>query len=371
MMARGGIGGRSGPALEGESFNGGSASGRPAPPWYDVTWNPTAGCSPAGPGCDNCTALHTVAQLARMGGKGGARYTGLTISGRVGAQWTGAVRVREDVLSWPLLQRRRRRILVDSLSELFHENLAQDAIDAVHAVMAIADWHGFIVLTRRAEEMRAYYADPRTPGRIAAQIERFAAMAHPPRGASARARSAAHLAGSGGALDIWPLPNLWLGVAVENQDYSGRIAQLLRTPAALRWVCFEPLLGPVRPDLIATGEDSYLDALAGARFYLDGRGRRAITGEPALDPLDWVVAGGEIGAAARPANPDWVRYLRDRCNATGVPFYFKQWGEWAPAPEPDDPQRMVRSGRRMTGRLIEGRAWDETPTRWRRHTRSR
>jgi protein gp37 len=261
--------------------------------------------------------------------------------------------------------------LVDSLSELFHENLAQDAIDTVHAVMAVADWHGFIVLTRRAEEMHAYYADPRTPGRIAAHIERFAAMAHPPPGPSLRARGAARPAGPGGVLDTWPLPNLWLGVAVEDQDHAGRIGQLLNTPASLRWVCFEPLLGPVRPDLIAAGDDGYLDALAGVRFYLGERGRRGIAGEAPLRPLDWVVAGGEIGAAARPANPDWVRDLRDRCNAAGVPFFFKQWGEWAPAPEPGDPHRVVHSNRRTTGRLIDGRAWDETPARWRaRPTRS-
>ena len=364
MMARGGLGGRGGPAPEGESFTAGSAPGRPAPPWYDVTWNPMAGCSPVGPGCDNCTALHTVAQLARMGGKGGARYSGLTMPGRVGPQWTGTLRVRADLLTWPLLQRRRRRILVNSLSELFHEDLDQDAIDEVHAVMAIADWHGFIVLTRRAEEMRAYYADPRTPARIAAQIERFAAIAQPPPGSPSRARGAAGL-GPGGALDTWPLPNLWLGVAVEDQDCAGRIGELLHTPASLRWACFEPLLGPVRPDLIALGEDGYLDALGGARFYLDERGRRTVPGQPALRPLDWVVAGGEIGAAARPANPDWVRDLRDRCNAAGVPFYFKQWGEWAPAQEPADGQRVVRVGRRATGRLIDGRAWDETPSRWR------
>lgn len=365
-MARSGSAGRVGEAPEGDIPSVGSAPARPAAPaWYDVTWNPTAGCSPVGPGCDNCAALHTVVQLARMGGKGGARYTGLTIPGRTGPQWTGALRVRADVLTWPLLQRRRRRILVDSLSELFHENLAYDTIDTVHAVIAIADWHRFIVLTRRAAEMRAYYTDARTPGRIAAQIERFAAAVRPPPGAP-RAHGAAAAAGRpGGALDSWPLPNLWLGVAVEDQDRAGRIGQLLRTPASLRWVCFEPLLGPVRPDLIALGEEGYVDALRGVRFYLDGRGRRVAANEPALHPLDWVVAGGEVGAAARPTSLDWARGLSDRCSAAGVPFFFKQWGEWAPAPLPNDPQRVVRGGRRTTGRLIDGRAWDEMPARWR------
>jgi len=286
------------------------------PAWYDVTWNPTAGCSPVSPGCDHCEALRTVAQLARMGGKGGARYAGLTAIGRAGPQWIGEVRVRDDVLAWPLVQRKGRRILVNSLSDLFHEKLATDAIDVVHAVMTIAHWHRFLMLTRRAERMRGYYADPQTPQRIAAQIEQLAATVLPALGSSARGRassaSAGHAAsvgarsnwaagvaravrseaGSGSGdpgaagLDPWPLPNLWPGVAVEDQDHAGRIGELLQTPASLRWVCFEPLLGPVRPDLVPVGDDGYVDALGGGRFDLDGRGRRLAIVGPALPLLD-------------------------------------------------------------------------------------
>jgi protein gp37 len=136
---------------------------------------------------------------------------------------------------------------------------------------------------------------------------------------------------------------------------------LLQTPAASRWVCFEPLLGPMRPDRVALGADGYIDALAGARFALDGRGRRLPLSEAPLQPLDWVVAGGETGAGSRATDPDWVRGLRDRCVAAAVPFFFRQWGEWAPMPGAEAGQKPVRHGRRAAGRLIDGRSWEEMP----------
>lgn len=359
--------------------------------WYDVAWNPTGGCSPAGPGCDHCDAMRTVAQLARMGGKAGARYAGLTATRRSGSAWTGELRVRDDVLTWPLVQRKGRRILVASLSDLFHERLAIEAVDAVHAVMTVAHWHRFLILTRRAERMRAYYADPQTPRRIAAEIARLAARAMPGLGSAPRSRDsdagAGLVIGAGarrdrvaelarvvcrtadadrdepGAseLDSWPLHNLWLGVSVEDRDRVGRIGELLQTPAVRRWACFEPLLGPVRPDLVPVGDDGYVDGLCGDRFDLDRRGRRLPLDGPALPALDWVVAGGETGSAARPTVPNWMRDLRDHCTVAGVPFFFKQWGEWGPAPEDISGQKVVRLGRRRSGRTIDGRTWDEMP----------
>jgi protein gp37 len=368
---------------------------RSAPPeWYDLTWNPTAGCSAISPGCDHCQALRTVSQLARMGGKGGARYAGLTTMGPSGLHWTGEIRVRTALLTWPLLQRRPRRILVDPMSDLFHEKLATETIDVLHAVMTIAHWHRFLVLTKRAERMRAYYADPRTPHRIAVEVDTLAATVLPslcagpkpsaegalaapvatrarPKGArqhwaAGLARIVHRAAGADDTqsrpvgLDPWPLPNLWPGVSVEDQERITRIGDLLQMPAALRWACVEPLLGPVRPDAVPVG-DGYVDALGGGRYTLDGRGHMVPIAGPAWRPLDWVVAGGEIGAGARPTDPDWVRGLRDRCVAAGVPFFFKQWGEWAPAGDDRFGQRMVRIGRRAAGRLIDGRSWDETP----------
>jgi protein gp37 len=373
---------------------------RVAPPaWYDVTWNPTAGCSPVGPGCRNCDALRTVIQLSRIGGKAGARYAGLAETSRSGGQWTGELRVRDDVLTWPLLQRRGRRIYVDSLSDLFHEKLATEDLDTVHAVMTVAHWHRFLILTRRAERMRAYYNDPETPRRIALQVEHLSVAVLPALVSPQRAREGESAAGPAASIAVrrnwaaglaravrreagstdgeqgasglnpWPLSNLWLGVAAEDQDHAGRVGELLRTPAALRWACFEPLLGPVRPDLVPLGDDNYVDAFDGSCFSLDGRGRRLAEAGPALPALDWLIAGGETGTAARPTHPDWVRDLRDRCVAARVPFFFKQWGEWAP----DDraPGKTVRRGRRAAGRLIDGLAWDELPPAMRERPRRR
>ena len=352
------------------------------------------------PGCDHCEALSSVSQLARMAGKGGARYAGLTTLGPAGVQWTGEVRVRAELFTWPLLQRAPRRILVASMSDLFHEKLELETLDALHAVIAVAHWHRFLVLTKRAERMRSYYADPHTPQRIIEVAGRLVAEVLQSLGsgsgtawdeaaatsAAARARGgwvrqlwAAGLARLGGrAIDpravdlpnghshpggpeLWPLPNLWAGVSVEDQPRSARIAELLQTPAVLRWVAFEPLLGLVRPDAVPV-DHGYVDVLSGERYLLDGRGRRSAVGGKAWPALDWVLAGGETGAGARASDPEWLRELRDQCAAAGVPFWFKQWGEWAPAPQDGFGRRMVRFGRRASGRLIDGRCWNELPT---------
>lgn len=390
MVARGESGRSDSLSFGFEAQSAGTGRGRDAPPdWYDVTWNPTVGCSAVSPGCDHCQALRTISQLARIGGKGGARYAGLTAMRRSRLEWTGEIRQQTDVSTWPLLQRASRRILVASTSDLFHEALAVETLDTLHAVMAIAHWHRFLVLTKRAERMRVYYADPQTPYRIAVAVDDLAATVLPGLGfggdgaavRTAAARSvgagARRLWGAGLArvirqpgaqsgksrpagLHPWPLPNLWTGVSVEGQGWIDRIGHLLQTPAALRWACFEPLLGPVGPDAVPVGE-GYVDALIGDRYLLDGRGRMVPVAGPGWRPLDWVVAGGETGAGARPTDPDWVRVLRDRCVAAGVPFLFKQWGEWAPVPDPRFGQRMARIGRRNAGRLIDGRCWNEMP----------
>ncbi len=365
--------------------------GAPSEP-REATWNPIIGCSGVSPGCDHCDAMRTVAQLARTGGRAGARYAGLVQPGPGGQVWTGAMRVSDDLLTWPLFRRDPQRIFVGSLSDLFHEGLATAILDRVHAVIAVAHWHRFLVLTKRAARMRAYYCDPHTPGRIAVEIGRLAAAlrADPcaaggvSRGAPGRSGRAAapqtartrrrwaigfgRVAPAPGApaeahvrpvgLDPWPLPNLWPGVSVEDHDRLGRIGHLAQTPAALRWACFEPLLGPVRPDAVPVGE-AYFDALGGLRYARDDRGRAFALEGPGWPPLDWVAAGGEVGPGARAMRLDWVRGLRDLCAQAGVPFCFRQWGEWAPAPADGFGDRMVRVGRRAAGRLLDGRLWNE------------
>jgi protein gp37 len=325
--------------------------------WFELTWNPTAGCSLLSPGCENCYAVRIAAQLARMGGATGARYTGLTTIERPGPRWTGEIRVAEDLLAWPLVRRRPRRIAVDVMSDLFHENLATATIDLLHAVMRAAYWHDFLVLTKRAARMRAYYGDPQTPDRIAERFAVLSSGALP--GSSWRRPLLQRIVSAAGPATSarWPLPNLWLGVSVEDQDRIGRVRDLLETPAAIRWVCLEPLLDRVRPDAVPVGK-TYFDALDGDHYAIDGRGRTVSAEGPAWRRLDWLVAGGEIGAGARPMHPQWLRELRDKCVARGVPFFFRQWGEWAPA---GSDRTMTRVGKRAAGRVLDGRTWDEMP----------
>jgi protein gp37 len=348
--------------------------------WYDATWNPTVGCSARSPGCDRCTALQTVAELARIGGKSGARYAGIARTGPGAAAWTGAIVVHADLLAWPLFRREASRILVGSLSDLFHERLAAATLDRIHAAIALAEWHRFLVLTKRARRMREYYGDPQTPHRIAVEIDRLAAALLErdaddagPVGARVRrrweaalrhvlrrSRPARHPIG----LEAWPLPNLFPGVSVEDEARLGRVGDLAQTPAAMRWACFEPLLGPVQLDAVPV-DGGYFDALLGLHYLRDPGGRVVPLAGRSWPALDWVAAGGEVGPGARAASADWVRRLRDRCAEAGVPFFFKQWGEWAPALEDGYGERMVRVGRRAAGRLVDGRGWDLLPAQLR------
>lgn len=200
---------------------------------------------------------------------------------------------------WP------RRIFVNRMSDLFHQDVPNEFIDKVFAVMALAPWHTFQVLTKRPERMRDYLSDRFVTDGIEEQMIALLAR-HPdlePR------------------QKIYPLPNVWLGVSVEDQDSAdARIPLLLRTPAAVRWISAEPLLGPV--DLMQLDDHSR----GGLTIYgWNCLYRNPTFGRPGID---WVVVGGESGPNARPMHPDWVRSLRDQCADSGVPFLFKQWGEW-------------------------------------------
>jgi protein gp37 len=270
------------------------------------------------------------------------------------------MRVAEDLLPWPLFRRRPRRIAVNIMSDLFHENLATATVDLLHTVMGAAHWHRFLVLTKRAQRMRAYYNDPETPHRIAQKFELLSSVILPVSGRRRRSLRRADSAICPAGLDRWPLPNLWLGVSVEDQDRIVRVRDLLQTTAAMRWVCFEPLLDRVSPEAVPVG-DRYFDAFAGSHYSVDGRGRIYSVEGPAWRPLDWVVTGGEIGTGARPMHPHWVRALRDKCVARGIPFFFRQWGEWAPVSEDRSGQTMTRVGKRAAGRVLDGRTWDEIP----------
>ena len=217
--------------------------------WFEVGWNPTVGCSLVSPGCDHCYAMRIAGRLARMGGKTGAPLSCAHYDGadrvRAGPEKSGLPKICWLGRSY---RRRARRIAVNLMSDLFHEHVDTPTIDLVHAVMAAARWHIFLVLTKRTVRMRAYYRDPLTPDRIVQSVGLLLSDVIPKTGRSRLGTpdQVIGVARSG----RWPLPNLWLGVSVEDQDRIDRVRDLLDTPAAIRWVCFEPLLGRVRPDAV-------------------------------------------------------------------------------------------------------------------------
>ncbi len=226
--------------------------------WTDATWNPVTGCSKISPGCKNCYAERMAKRLKAMGQPNYANGFRVTL--------------HPHMLHLPLTWRKPRRVFVNSMSDLFHDDVPLEFIRQVFAVMAEANWHQYQLLTKRSAR--------------ALELDRH--------------------------LD-WR-PNIWFGVSIENADYVHRIGDLRRTRAQVRFLSFEPLLGPL-PNLD-------------------------------LDGIDWVIVGGESGPRARPMKPEWVRQIRDQCLECGVPFFFKQWG---------GPFKS------RTGRVLDGRTWDALP----------
>jgi protein gp37 len=235
--------------------------------WTDATWNPVTGCSKVSPGCAHCYAE--------------------TLSLRFG--WSARpwlpqyapenVVLHPERLDQPLRWRQPRRIFVNSMSDLYHDLVPDSFVHEVFDRMARADWHSYQILTKRPERMAevvaAYYARRRVSG---------------------------------------PIPHVWLGVSIENDRWVARADALRATPAAVRFVSAEPLLGPL-PSLDLTG-------------------------------IDWLIVGGESGVGARPMAMEWARTLRDDAVREGVAFFFKQWGG-----------RTPKAG----GRELDGRTWDEYP----------
>lgn len=291
-------------------------SGPTAIEWTDASWNPVRGCSIVSPGCTNCYAMR---QAHRHANRGGA-YEGLTKMSKGGPVWTGKIVTVDRLLDWPIRRRPPSRIFVNSMSDLFHEDVPLDFIADVFAHMAIAHWHTFQVLTKRAARMLALLKSKAFAERFAENYERACDVAHKILAPRMNKGTAPRLDETVPAL---PLRNAWLGVSTERQEEADeRIPLLLQTPAAVRWISAEPLLGPI--DLTALQPwHTAATFHATAGFAIPALGRHT----PQLGPrLDWVVAGGENGP--RPPHPDWFRGLRDQCAETGVPFFFKQWGTW-------------------------------------------
>jgi protein gp37 len=290
--------------------------------WTDATWGPVTGCTEVSPGCDNCYAK-TLAERFR-GTPGHYFEDGFDVV------------LRPDKLTLPFRWRKPRKVFVNSMSDLFHKDVPDEYIGAVFKVMHDTPRHTYQILTKRHGRMRSLL------GRWAA--EGILPVTHEYEDDCITTTTYDGVP--------WPLPNVWLGVSVEDQERAElRIPALLDTPAAVRFLSCEPLLGPV--DLHGPIVNGHRPRLT---YWLTGRpGWGPAEREPSgveLRPLtigpkvDWVIAGGESGLASRPMNADWARTLRDQCAETGTAFHFKQWGGRTP---------------KLNGRELDGRTHDEFP----------
>jgi len=330
--------------------------------WTDETWTVVYGCTRKSPGCDNCYAVRQMIRLA--GTLECARGLVSPARDEVRRHFNGKIRLLPDRLDRPLHWKKPCKVFVNSMSDLFHPEVPFEFVDKVFAVMALCPQHTFQVLTKRPERMRNYMNNPLRRARVDEAAFEAWRHANPPR------------------VRIWPLRNVWMGVSCENQATADeRIPHLLQTPAAIRWVSFEPALGPVdvRQALTYLRDDLHPED-SGGRYLAS------------LQGIDWIVCGGESGPSARPMHPDWVRSIRDQCRAAGVPFLFKQWGAWVTAsvsafgnsppiqgpgvgwmwpdgrftaadPEDDGVVCTVkRVGKKAAGRELDGKVWDEYPT---------
>ncbi len=226
--------------------------------WTDSTWNPVTGCTKISSGCANCYAERLALRLKAMGNPSYANGFSVTL--------------HEDALTLPLKWKKPQTIFVNSMSDLFHEDIPIDFILRIFDIMRRADWHCYQILTKRSERMLEL--SPQLP---------------------------------------W-MPHIWMGVTVEEQDYSFRINHLQEVGAMTRFLSLEPLLGPIL--------------------------------NLPLEEIDWVIVGGESGPKSRPIDKNWVIDIRNQCQRESVPFFFKQWGG---------------KNKKRAGRVLEGRTWDETP----------
>lgn len=298
--------------------------------WTDVTWNPVTGCTKVSPGCAHCYIERTPAFRTK-----GVRFE----RGRI------PVQLHPDRLEAPLHWRQPRRVFVNSMSDLFHEDVPDWFIYAVWTAMYHSPQHVFQVLTKRPDRMAEWMAKwcDRGPSKVGPVMWREGARRdHPWASCVTEAEAlSVHNAGRsqmfhawidswgepphGGARPLydwmegprwWPnvLPNVWLGVSVENQRmFDQRVPLLLDTPAAVRFLSCEPLLGPIElhADMWPACSDQPTD-------------------------IHWVIVGGESGPKHRPFDPDWARSLRDECRAAGVPFFMKQLGGARPGSRLED-----------------------------------
>ena len=246
-------------------------AGNSAIEWTDATWNPVAGCSLASAGCTNCYAMRMAARLDAMGVK---KYAGLTRVSGARAKWTGSVYCDDTSLAIPTKWKKPRKIFVNSMADLFHPEVPSEFIHRIWQVMKNTPQHEYQILTKRPERMRSVL--------------------------------------TGENCDV--LPNVWIGTSVESQDVVYRIGELRNTPAAVRFVSFEPLIGPIR--------------------------------SADLTGIAWAIVGGESGPNSRRMAEEWVLQIEQLCRLHNTAFFFKQWGG---------------KNKKAAGRTLKGEIYDEMP----------
>lgn len=276
------------------------------------SWNPGQGCSRVSEGCRHCYAERLAARFAESGWSQGL----INLKTK---KWNGTVRLVPHKLAEPLSWRKPSTVFANSMTDIFHEGYTNEQIAAMFGVMAACPQHTFQVLTKRAKRMREWFEwiAARDPGWEALRCQEISGTAGAP------------VALMHPNEYCWPLPNVWLGVSVENQEAADeRIPELLRTPAAVRFLSCEPLLGPV----ILQGDEpppamhwrGYLGNRCHVRPTVD-HSPRTCSNEAHYRPgVDWVIAGCESGRGARPCSVEWLRSLRDQCAEAGVAFFLKQ-----------------------------------------------
>ena len=329
--------------------------------WTDATWNPITGCSIVSPGCTNCYAM----RLAGTRLKYIPSRNGLTVDSKAGPVWNGEVRLNEQWLDQPLRWKRPRRIFVCAHGDLFAENVPDEWIDKVFAVMALAPQHTFQVLTKRAARMRQYINSNETRLRVLGDgvADAFDAAGIPWNGNWGDRHSQAIASAT-----IWPLPNVWLGVSAEDQTRADeRVPELLATPAAIRFVSAEPLLAPIQFDDFCNGH-KFIDALRGNWWHDDPDGPNPIS--RGHEKIDWIIVGGESGPGARPMHPDWARSIRDQCAGARTAFFFKQWGAYLPGGQMMADGRLwssaggnnLHASKTLAGRFLDGAEHNAMPS---------
>lgn len=300
--------------------------------WTDAVWNPIVGCSKVSPGCSRCYAEKMATRLRAMGRP---EYQNAVDDN---GHWTGKITLVPERLEIPLKWKKPRRIFVNSMSDLFHEDVSIEFISAVWMRMIATPQHTYQILTKRPERMLEI--EPQIFNELYSGTTYIA-------------------------------KNVWLGVSCEDQKTADeRIPLLLQTLAAVRFVSLEPLLGPIDLWKFAHREETF-----GSMY--DHRGEYAYAQAAGFSPgkvkisegIDWVIVGGESGPHARPMHPDWVRSIRNQCQEAEVPFFFKQWGAYSFAGHHVDNNGvrimsstvMKRVGKKAAGRLLDGREWNEYP----------